>query len=418
MRILLINHYAGSLDYGMEYRPFYFAREWVKRGHVVDIIAASFSHLRSKNPEVKKDLESEQIDNITYHWIKTIYYKGNSIKRALNMISFVFKLYCYAKKIAKELKPDVVIASSTYPLDTYPARKIARLTQAKLVHEIHDMWPLTLIELGKMSRWHPFVVLMQIAENTFCKYSDIIISLLPLVKDYLLNHGMHIDAYHYIPNGVVLADWNYSFDLPKKHNNIMRILKDRNKFIVCYFGGHSISNALNILIEAAKKLELPGIHFVLLGDGSEKTSLQQMVINEKLKNVTFLPPISKLSIPNFLKQCDCIYIGGKNSPLYRFGVSFNKLYDSMMSGKPIIYAIDAPNNDVIDYNCGIAIKPDDANEIVKAIDVLFHMDIKSRENMGENGKKAVLANYEYEILAKKFEYILQGKKFDGFDVEY
>ena len=30
MNILLINHYAGSPQYGMEYRPYYLAREWVK----------------------------------------------------------------------------------------------------------------------------------------------------------------------------------------------------------------------------------------------------------------------------------------------------------------------------------------------------------------------------------------------------
>ena len=33
MNILLINHYAGSPEMGMEFRPYYFAREWVKAGH-------------------------------------------------------------------------------------------------------------------------------------------------------------------------------------------------------------------------------------------------------------------------------------------------------------------------------------------------------------------------------------------------
>ena len=30
MNILLINHYAGSPQHGMEYRPYYLAREWVR----------------------------------------------------------------------------------------------------------------------------------------------------------------------------------------------------------------------------------------------------------------------------------------------------------------------------------------------------------------------------------------------------
>ena len=54
MNILLINHYAGSPEMGMEFRPYYFAREWVKAGHRVDIIAADYSHLRRVNPEVDR----------------------------------------------------------------------------------------------------------------------------------------------------------------------------------------------------------------------------------------------------------------------------------------------------------------------------------------------------------------------------
>ena len=32
MNILLLNHYAGHPALGMEYRPYYLAREWVRQG--------------------------------------------------------------------------------------------------------------------------------------------------------------------------------------------------------------------------------------------------------------------------------------------------------------------------------------------------------------------------------------------------
>ena len=48
MNILLINHYAGTPALGMEYRPYYLAREWVRLGHRVTIIAAAYSHYRAR----------------------------------------------------------------------------------------------------------------------------------------------------------------------------------------------------------------------------------------------------------------------------------------------------------------------------------------------------------------------------------
>lgn len=46
MNILLINHYAGYPNLGMEYRPYYLSKEWVRMGHQVRVLAANYSHLR------------------------------------------------------------------------------------------------------------------------------------------------------------------------------------------------------------------------------------------------------------------------------------------------------------------------------------------------------------------------------------
>ena len=182
MNILYINHYAGSPRMGMEFRPYYFAREWVKMGHDVTMIAGDYSHLRSKNPDVLKDFQESNIDGIRYVWLKTGQYEGNGVKRAMTMKRFVSKLYMSAGKIADRFSPDVVISSSTYPLDTYPARRIAKKAGAKLIHEAHDMWPSTLTEIGGMSKYNPFVIAMQFAENAAYKNSERVVSLGPLTE--------------------------------------------------------------------------------------------------------------------------------------------------------------------------------------------------------------------------------------------
>ena len=71
LNFLIINHYAGAPGLGMELRPYYFARELIKKGHKVTIVASSYSHYRAKQPKVDNELEKEIIESISYYWIKT-----------------------------------------------------------------------------------------------------------------------------------------------------------------------------------------------------------------------------------------------------------------------------------------------------------------------------------------------------------
>ena len=66
MKILYINHYAGGPVYGMEYRPYYLAREWVRAGHDVTIVAASHSHVRSKQPTTNGRFTRECVDGVDF----------------------------------------------------------------------------------------------------------------------------------------------------------------------------------------------------------------------------------------------------------------------------------------------------------------------------------------------------------------
>ena len=144
MNILLINHYAGSPKFGMEFRPYYLGREWVRLGHHVMIVAGSYSHLRKQQPATDK----ETIEGIEYRWIPLKPYKGNGLGRVRSMFDFVRKLWFSYSRYIGEFKPDVVIASSTYPIDIYPARKIAQRFGAKLVYEVHDLWRVCRGEVG------------------------------------------------------------------------------------------------------------------------------------------------------------------------------------------------------------------------------------------------------------------------------
>ena len=404
MNILYINHYAGSPNMGMEFRPYYLAKEWNKSGNRVTIIGGNYSHLRKINPEVKKDFQTQDIDGLEYVWLKTGSYSGNGIKRAWTMFRFVTKLYVKSGKIAKKYKPDIVIASSTYPLDTYAAHRIARKAKAKYVHEVHDMWPITPIELYGMSPKNPFVVMLQHAEDYFCVKADKVVSVLPCAKDYFVEHGMKDTKFLYVPNGIDLSDWGNPEELPELHLNAIEKAHHDGRFVLAFFGSHTKSYSLDYLIKAIKETDQSKIFVAFVGEGNYKETLKSLAngLGISDQSYCFLPSINKKAIPSLLSICDALYIGAIKNRMFRFGIGMNKLFDAMMSGKPILYAVDAPNDFVKEYNCGVSVTAEDVEALKDGINKLINMDSAIIKELGENGKNAAISYYTYPVLAEKF----------------
>lgn len=391
----------------MEYRPFYLAREWVRSGHNVSIVASSFSHLHGKSPNLKGIMTEEEIDGIQYIWLKTPKYQGNGIGRVLNMMIFSLLLMIQNSKIIRNNKPDLIVASSPHPFIIFGAKSMARSSNAKIIFEVRDLWPLTLIALGSISRSHPFVKIMQLSENYAYRVADHVISLLPKSASYMEEHGMASDKFSYIPNGADLKEWSLmATQLPEQHQNVLSKLKEKGHFIVGYAGGHGISNALDYLIEAAKHLESKPVTIVLVGQGPEKKNLEQKSADMGLQNVVFLPPIPKAAVPSLLKLMDVLFIGWQKSALYRFGVSPNKLLDYLMSGKPVIHSIDAGNDIVAESGCGISVPPENSEAIANAIIEISNMSESERQELGLRGKEYVESHHDYAVLAKSFLEVL------------
>ncbi len=406
MNILLINHYAGSPKMGMEYRPYYLAREWVNSGHKVYIIAASQSHVRTNQPKVDKDFQEEIIDGINYIWIKTPKYCGNSFGRIRNMFAFTRKLWMKSRFISKVFNPDVVIASSTYPLDNYPAYRISRFSKAKYYYEVHDLWPLSPMEIGAYSKWHPFILIMQKAENFAYKNIDAVVSMLPKTKSHMISHGLNPEKFNYIPNGIKIDEWQENYEIPNTHQDLIVELKEKGFKLIAYVGTHGKANALDNFINTAEILKDKEFAFILIGKGLEKENLINLTKSKNLNNVYFLDSIDKKFIPKLLNYFDLFYIGSNYQPIYRFGISPNKMIDYMMAGKPIIQAIIAGNDMVKESNCGISVKPDNPKEVADAILKLINLSDEELIMIGENGKKYVEENHDYSKLAEQFIEVL------------
>ncbi len=404
MNILLINHYAGSPQHGMEFRPYYLGREWLAGGHQVTIVAAAQSHLRTRGPQMQGRAQLDQdIDGIHYQWIATPAYQRNGLARARNMAAFVWHLQWHARELARRWRPDLVIASSTYPLDIWPAHRIATLAGATLVYEVHDLWPLTPIELGGMSPRHPFIMLLQLAEDYACRHADRVISILPKAGQHLVARGMAPHKLHVVPNGVNPDEWRQpQAGLDASLAARLAALRARGHAIVGYAGHHGLANALDVLLAAASRLRHRPCSFVLVGAGPDKAALQARAAALGLHQVLFADPLPKAQIPALLAQFDLAYLGWRRHSLYRFGIAPNKLSDYMMAALPVVHAVDAGNDPVADAGCGLSVAPDDPDAVAAAISSLHDSAPAVRRQLGQRGRQHVLAHLSYPVLGQRF----------------
>lgn len=400
MHILILNHYAGSPSYGMEFRPYYLAQEWLKLGHQVTIVAANNSHIRRVNPEPKGNIWEENVEGIRYIWLKSRSYAGNGVGRMLNMLDYIRGLYKNLKGLA-DLKPDVVVASSTYPLDNYPAYKLAKKTGAQFIYEVHDLWPLSPQKLGGYSKWHPFIVVMQVAENFAYKHVDKVVSILPCAEEHMKEHGLADGKFYHVPNGVYLPEVQNAEPLSEEFVNQL----PKDKKIIGYCGTLGRANALHNLVEVARMVKdsNPDLFFAIVGKGPEKDNLNALITKYGLDNIRIYDAIPKPQVQSFLQLSSIIIIIiiWSDSDLYKYGISPNKIFDYMYAGKPVLQSVRAGNDIPRDSGCGITCdtKPE---EIAAALKKMLALPQAERDEMGKKGHDYVMQNHTYEVLAKRF----------------
>jgi len=393
--IWIINHHALTPDMSGGTRHYDFAKELVSRGYKVTIIASSFHYAKYKEMKNYDDTSylQESIDGIDFIWIKTPPYTGSGFARVKNMLSFMFSVIKIIPKLNLQ-KPDTIIGSSVHLFAVYGAYILSKRYKSKFIMEVRDLWPQTLIDMG-ISKWHPFILVLGILEKFLYKKSDIILTNLPKAHLYIEKLGIKKEKITWISNGTTLANTKreYKQKLPK------------DKFNILYTGTHGFANNLDVLIDVADFLKSENkIHFTLVGDGTLKQELMNK--SKSLPNVTFIDSVPKDEVFDYLRDADLLYVGLKNLPLYRYGMSMNKVFDYMSVKKPILFVSSIEDNIIQSINGGIVIKEDNIQKIAQSIKQFSVLSKEDIVEYGENNFNHLKQNYTIKILTTKLEKLL------------
>lgn len=390
-----ISKYASPPQYGVGARLFYIAKEFCNIGLDVLLISSDANHL-AKYPNTDNVYNLEKYDDLLHIWIKTYKYLNSaSLKRFRSWMDFEYKLFRF--DCSNYRRPDVVIISSLSLFTIIYGIYLKKVYNCKLVFEIRDIHPLTLIEEFGVSKWNPMVLLMGLIEKTGYKKADLIVGTMPNLSEHVQQIvGYKKDVFH-SPLGIHKI-WSNEI---KPSDSIDSLFPGTDQFVVGYAGSMGISNALDPFIEAIEKLsEDKGIYFVMVGDGDLKSIYTQKLSG--LANVKIGPKISQSDIPYFLSKCDLLYLSTHDSKVWRYGQSLNKLIDYMMAAKPIVASYSGYQSMLNEANAGIFVPTGDVDSIVKAIYYFKDMNPDERNLYGFRGKAWVEENHSYENIALRY----------------
>lgn len=395
-----INHHAVPPVVPGGTRHFSLAKSLKKLGYETTIINGSFDHLNSHFQEkgdfgqnLKEPL-LRSYEGVDFYSIPTPYYVGNaSIGRVKNMLAFYFGAMKYLRGKVNIPKPDLIIGSVVHPFAAYTGYRLSRYYNVPFIYEVRDLWPRTLVELGRISSKHPFVILLDKLDGFLAKKAKLIITTAPLMKNhYKERFGINEDQFLWVTNGSVFT---------KKKPTAMRTIEENDVIQVGYTGNIGYGNGIRNFLQALSIVDqdlLNKFKFLFVGEGPFKKELAAYA-KEKELPVEFKDSVPKDRVWEILQKFDFLLFIIIETPILKFGISSNKLSDYHSAGRPIIEIVSCNSSPV--QSSGAGYHADSFGELPKILSAICNADQEEYIEKGEKGYLFAQENYDWDNLAKK-----------------
>ncbi len=405
MNIWLINHYAVPPKYYPLARQTNFAKYLMSMGHTVTIFAASTVHNSDKNLITDGSrFREETVDGVHYVYIRCFDYQGSGLKRVYNICEFAWKLPGVCKKFAK---PDAIVATSMPPTSCAMGIRLARKYGCRGVAEIADLWPESIVAYDIAGPKNPAVIALRWLEKWIYKKSDAVVFTMEGAYDYILEQGWENEIprskVFYINNGVELEQFRENAE---KFRIADEDLDNADLYKVVYTGSIRKVNNLGLLLDAAKLVKNPSVRFLVWGDGDELPALRQRLEDEGITNVIFKGRVEKKYVPYIVSRADLNLAHNTPSELFRFGISFNKLFDYFAAGKPVLSDFPCPYNPAVRMEAGTQVEDPTAANIAEEVERYASLSPEETARFAENARKAA-EEYSFRNLTQKLLDILK-----------
>ena len=393
MRFLVLSQYFPPEVGATQVRLSSMCRELVRAGHQVDVVTAMPHHpVGEIFPRYRgrfSCLEFQDGVRVRRTWLYAA--AGSGWRRILSYFSFmVTSLY----SITRVRAPDYIFVDSP-PLFLGVTGWMASVYwKCPFIFNVADLWPDSVLDLGVMKEG-AFIKAAFWLEGWIYRRAQFVNAVTRGIYDVLLNRkNVPAAKILFLPNGV---DTNIVQPLPCDES-LKKQLGLTGKRIAIYAGNHGYAAGAEQILQAAKLLEShPELHFLFVGDGPDKTRLQNLAAELQLQNTTFLDSIPLESMSSYLSIADIALITLRKAGVTR-GARPAKTFVMMAAAKPIVLAAEGEAEELIaSSGAGVIVPPDEPEQFAAAI-LAMHEDAEGAREMGLRGLAYVREKFEWSKL--------------------
>lgn len=337
--------------------------EWVKLGAEVTVITCfpNFPKGKIYNGYQNKLYQKEIIDGIRVIRVWS-YMSPNTgfVKRVFDFMSYAFMAFL----LGVFQKCDLIIGTTPQFFTAISASCLAFIKRRPWVMEVRDLWPESIVAVGAMKRQDLAFKFLRKIEIKLYHSANLIIVVTDQFKKYISSLSVVSSKIFIIKNGVIHSNFIPS----NKNNQLLEKHGLTGKFIVSYIGTHGMAHALDFILNCANTIKDPKIHFILQGDGSEKQHLMEIAAQLNLKNITFLPFVSKSEISKYINLSDVALVNLKRSETFKTVIP-SKIFENVALYKPILLGVEGEAKDLIEhYKVGVCYIPESQSSFIEALE--------------------------------------------------
>ena len=397
MKILIISQYFYPEN--LRINDLVFSLQ--KRGHQFEVLTGKPNY--PKGDYFKgyswKGPKQEEIEGIKVHRANLILRKkGGGLRLFLNYFSFVFFGLFKILKLKGDFEKVFIYAPSPITvgiLGIVAAKKF----KCKSYLWVHDLWPESVRVAGGIKSGFILGLVNQMTKLIY-KFTDLLLVQSPEFKNYILNQGVEESKIIYYPYyaedfyKVVEKDKSYLSQFPKGFN-------------LLFAGNIGVAQSFDTIVNAFEKLKEYDINLVILGDGRDKSRIQEQ-INEKglTDKFHFLGSFPPEQMPYYFTCADGLLITLKKADIFSYTIP-GKLQSYLACGKPIIGALDGIGNKIIsESNSGFASEAENHELLANNILTLYKLSKAEKEKLSNNALDYFDKNFNKQNLLERLEEIL------------